>query len=499
MEMSEKLLHLMLVTGIQDQLDDDAKAGFESEDRTFLEQLFNFHLYDYLSRDLSLNTMNSLSYGFANLLMRIYDASEKVDGIARTDLAFMAVQDDENPDQVDIHMPRAFHETASRIEKIAMHLLKLESDNTSLKDQAPGSVAVLSLCIECAGIIVSRRSNVSSTCSNACRTAGSRRDIAREPNRKKRKKTLNGQTPKGQEILRQISLQLASMLRDRALGSLMRMPDLPKELLETTMGNESRKISVVLKNLREWTNYTVGRERGINSLVLMKGGDSQIFRKVGVEPTPEALKVIKKLEDLLEKSPELYLGDIGRDYREKLTTLCRGHRMTKVQPVAEREQVRRRRFTDATEALHYARESDDVFRFKMKTASGRTISKDLSREEMMDIAENVVAERRERVLEAKSAESDDKQEFVILDADLAIELACLEEGSPEYDELLAEGFNDGRVAFQIVSEPPGLSGNEKLMELLRDQAALKAEIAAHEDQDNDERAEQMKLDELESK
>jgi hypothetical protein len=492
MEMSEKLLHLMLVTGIQDQLDEDAKAGFESEDRTFLEQLFNFHLYDYLSRDLSLNTMNSLSYGFANLLMRIYDASEIVGGVARTDLAFMAVQDDENPDQVDIHMPRAFHETASRIEKIAMHLLKLESDNTSLKDQAPGSVAVLSLCIECAGIIVSRRSNVSSTCSNACRTAGSRRDIAREPNKKKRKETLNGQTPEGQEILRQISLQLASMLRDRALQTLVSMPMCPKELLS------SRKNSVVLKNLREWTNYTVVRERGTNSLMLIEGGDSQIFRKVGVKPTPEALKVIKKLEDLLEKSPELYLGDIGRDYRVQLTNLCPGHRMTKVQPVAGREQVRRRRFTDATEALHYARESDDVFRFKMKV-DGKTTSKTLSREEMMDIAENVVEERRERVLEAKSTDSLETEEFVILDADLKVELACLEEGSPEYNELLAEGFDDGRVAFQIVSEPPGLSGNEKLMELLRDQAALKAAFATHEDQANDDRAEQMKLDELDSK
>jgi hypothetical protein len=421
--------------------------------------------------------------------MEIYRASEKVNCTDRTDLAFMAIQDDENPDQVDIYMARAIHEDSSRIEKIAMHLLKLESDNTCLKDQAPDSVAVLSLCIECAGIIVSRRSNVSSTCSNACRTAGSRRDLARDP---KRKATLKGQTPVGQEILRQISLQLASMLRDRALQTLVSMPMCPKELLS------SRKNSVVLKNLREWTNYTVVRERGTNSLMLIEGGDSLIFRKVGVKPTPEALKVIKKLEDLLEKAPELYLGDIGRDYRAQLTNLCLGHRMTKVQPVARREQVRRRRFTDATEALHYARESDDVFRFKMKV-DGKTTSKTLSREEMMDIAENVVEERRERVLEAKSTDSLETEEFVILDADLKVELACLEEGSPEYNELLAEGFDDGRVAFQIVSEPPGLSGNEKLMELLRDQAALKAAFATHEDQANDDRAEQMKLDELDSK
>jgi hypothetical protein len=490
MAMSEKLLHEMLVTGIQDQLDEDAKAGFESEKRSVLEQLFNCHLYDYLSRDLRLNTMHSLSYGFANLLMEIYRASEKVNCTDRTDLAFMAIQDDENPDQVDIYMARAIHEDSSRIEKIAMHLLKLESDNTCLKDQAPDSVAVLSLCIECAGIIVSRRSNVSSTCSNACRTAGSRRDLARDP---KRKATLKGQTPVGQEILRQISLQLASMLRDRALQTLADMPMCPKELLAS-----KKKISS--KRLREWTNYIVRRHLRNNSMRLLESTplEPQIWKKFTPKPTPEALKVIKKLEDLLEKAPELYLGDIGRDYRAQLTNLCLGHRMTKVQPVARREQVRRRRFTDATEALHYARESDDVFRFKMKV-DGKTTSKTLSREEMMDIAENVVEERRERVLEAKSTDSLETEEFVILDADLKVELACLEEGSPEYNELLAEGFDDGRVAFQIVSEPPGLSGNEKLMELLRDQAALKAAFATHEDQANDDRAEQMKLDELDSK
>jgi hypothetical protein len=460
--------------------------------RSIGEQLFICHLYDYLSREVS-PTSHALSEGFAHLLYQIYQkvqVPEDVTPVMDRGLHFLLIsQRDRNEDRIDSHLLSAIGLDKTPIDRVAVDLLKFESDNTTVRTDLPDSVAVLSMCVECAGIIVSRRSNVSSTCSNACRTAGSRRDRLRDP---KRKSTVKGQTQIGQETLRQVSLQLAELLRDRSLQTLERMESCPAEL-KTVKG------AVTTKALRRRTHYAIekttepGTDQPRMGYSIKWGGDYlPVFRNTVQEPNDAAKKIIEQLKSLLRESPTLYLGDIGDEKRTQLEELCPGHPYTKQYQEAEREDVRRRRLTAAEEAFHWKREGADAFKFKMKGISGRTKTTELDRLEMMEKSEEVVADRRERLEEVKKRGTVVKLVhapiLVIHDSDLEDDLFVLDEESDEYNELLDQALGDGRASFETEHYPEVTT--QDIERHLHD---------LHEDQDNDDRAEQMKLDELDSK
>ena len=486
--MSDKLLYKRLTDGIQELLDTDAKAGFESMGRSIGEQLFICHLYDYLSREVS-PTSHALSEGFAHLLYQIY---QEVQGIRPTDppmdkgMQFLLIRRKEPQGvRIDSHLMTAIGADRTPIDGIAMNLLKFESDNTTVRAELPDSVAVLSLCVECAGVIVSRRSNVSSTCSNACRTAGSRRDRLRDP---ERKDIIKGQTQQGQEILRQVSLQLAELLRDRSLQTLEKM-GCPAEL-------KAAKGKVSKEKLRAFTGYGIEKfeeQYGRNDLrmgysIKIDGLAFPLFNPDDWEPNDEAKKVIRQLKTMIKEKSSLYLGDLGDEKRAKLAELCPGHPYTNKFPKAERADVRERRLTAAQEAFHWKREGANAFKFKMKGISGKTNTTKLDRLEMMEKAEEIVAERKERAELAKKA----LKRLVLLptlvihDSLLQEELDEIEEGGDEWNEILDEALEDGRASFEPEEYPEVDSSDiERFLE-----ARITAQMEEEQfDQMRDDRAE----------
>ena len=443
--MSDKLLYKRLTEGIQELLDTDAKSNFDPEGVSVGEQLFICHIYDYLSREVSKDSQ-ALSHGFAHLLYQLYNSTTGRGQIPELDtsLGFLMLRDRYEPRTIDTYLVGAIGFDSSLVDRAALDLLKFEADNTTVRAELPDSVAVLSMCVECAGIIVSRRSNVSSTCSNACRTAGSRRDRLNDPNRES---TIRGQTQQGQEVLRQVSLKLAELLRDRSIQTLEQMKGCPDEF-------KTAKGKITAKQLRDFTEYEIEivsrRGRSMGFEIRVGSPKWKVFKKLDIEPTPPARKIIRQLETMLKESPSLYLGELGDDLRAKLAELCPGHLYTKKFHKAERADVRERRLTAAQEAFHWKREGANAFKFKMKGISGKTNTTKLDRLEMMEKAEEIVAERKERAELAKKA----LKRLVLLptlvihDSLLQEELDEIEEGGDEWNEILDEALEDGRASFE---------------------------------------------------
>ena len=447
--MSDKLLYKRLTDGIQELLDTDAKPNFDPEGVSVGERLFICHMYDYLSREVSKDSQ-ALSRGFAHLLYQLYNLaiSRGSETPMDTSLGFLMARDPKGP-RIDTYLVGALGFDSSLVDRAAIDLLKFESDNTTMRAELPDSVAVLSLCVECAGVIVSRRSNVSSTCSNACRTAGSRRDRLRDP---ERESTIDGQKKTGQEILRQVSLKLAELLRDRSLQTLEQMMRCPAEL-------KTAKGKVTKENLREFTDYGIGeasrRGRSTAFEIMVGGPNLSVFVKKPIEPNDEAEKVIGQLETMIKDSPSLYLGDLGDEKRAKLAELCPGHPYTKKYHKAERAVVRERRLTAAQEAFYWERQGAVSFKFKMKGINGRTKTTELNLDEMLDRANEIVAERKERAEKTKKA----LKRLVLLptlvihDSFLREELDELKEGGDEWNEMLDEALEDGRASWEPAEYP----------------------------------------------